>query len=71
MSLKRFILTDPMASWLMGRICGYRSADFLIRNGVLVPANGIKSDYRQRIRRDALAIRHHHQIYQTIYGGVK
>jgi hypothetical protein len=63
MSLKRFILTDPMASWLMGRICGYRSADFLIRNGVLVPANGIQSDYRQRIRRDALDIRRRYQTF--------
>ena len=64
MSLKRFILTDPMASWLMGRICGYRSADFLIRSGVFVPANGIQSDYRQRIRRDALDIRRRYKISQ-------
>jgi hypothetical protein len=64
MSLKSFILTDPMASWLMGRICGYRSADFLIRAGVFVPANGIKSDYRQRIRRDALDIRRRYQSSQ-------
>jgi len=64
MSLKRFILKDPMASWLMGRICGYRSADFLIRAGVLLPANGIQSDYRQRIRRDALDIRRRYQSSQ-------
>ena len=64
MSLKSFILTDPMASWLMGRICGYRSADRLIRGGVFVPANGIKSDYRQRIRRDALDIRRRYKISQ-------
>jgi hypothetical protein len=64
MSLKRFILKDPMASWLMGRICGYRSADFLIRAGVFVPANGIQSDYRQRIRRDALDIRRRYQSSQ-------
>lgn len=66
MSLKSFILTDPMASWLMGRICGYRSADFLIRAGVFVPANGIKSDYRQRIRRDALDIRRCYKISQKV-----
>jgi hypothetical protein len=64
MSLKRFILKDPMASWLMGRICGYRSADSLIRAGVLLPANGIQTDYRKRIRRDALDIRRRYQSSQ-------
>ena len=65
MSLKTFILTDTMASWLMGRICGYRSADRLIRGGVFMPANGIESDFRKRIRRDALEIR---RRYQSIQG---
>ena len=64
MSLKSFILTDPMASWLMGRICGYRSADFLIRSGVFVPANGIENNFRKRIRRDALDIRRRYQSSQ-------
>lgn len=69
MSLKRFILTDPMASYLMGRICGYRSADFLIRSGVFVPASETaRSHYRQRIRRDALDIR---RRYEVFHGGVK
>lgn len=69
MSLKSFILTDPMASWLMGRICGYRSTDFLIRSGVFVPAvETIRSEYRKRIRRDALEIR---RRYAAFHGGGK
>lgn len=69
MSLKSFILTDPMASWLMGRICGYRSADLLIRGGVFVPASEtVRSDFRQRIRRDALDIR---RRYEVFHGGGK
>ncbi len=64
MSLKAFIVKDTMASWLMGRISGYRSADRLIRGGVFLPANGIENDFRKRIRRDALDIRRRYKISQ-------
>ena len=72
MSLKEYILHNPTACYLMGRIRALQSTSRFIRQGILTSKNTFTEEwFRDEIRKSALTIRRHHQIYQTVYGGVK
>ena len=64
MSLKNYLLKDPFAAWSLGRIAGWRSADRLIRGGVLLPIPYFGTTYfRELMRREALYLRQRHKAY--------
>lgn len=54
MRFRSFVIRDTMASWTMGRISGYRTADRLMKDGLIKPARFFNRNYfRERIRDDA------------------
>ena len=54
MRFKSFVIRDTMASWTMGRISGYRTAQRLMQDGLIKPDLFFNKNYfRERIRDDA------------------
>lgn len=54
MKFRAFVIRDTMASWTMGRIAGYKSAQRLIDDGLIKPSMFFNKNYfRDRIRDDA------------------
>lgn len=54
MRFRSFVIRDTMASWIMGRIAGYRSAHRLMQDGLIKPDLFFNKNYfRERIRDDA------------------
>lgn len=54
MKFRSFVIRDTMASWTMGRISGYKSAQRLVDEGLIKPSMFFNRNYfRERIRDEA------------------